>query len=336
MGETVFAVALPIAEPALALLREAGETRVADRNIAGDHDALTDFAHGADALITSLGARLDGPFVDALGPRLRCIANIAVGYDNLAVEEINSRGVVMTNTPGVLTDSTADLTIALMLGITRRIGEAERLVRTGRPWKFELDFMLGSSLDGKLLGVVGLGDIGRAAAASARALAMRIQYFNRGRLAPELEAPLAARRVELAELVETSDVISLHCPLTAETRHLIGAAELAAMKPTAYLINTARGAVVDEAALAAALRSGEIAGAGLDVYENEPDLHPGLLPLENVMLLPHLGSATVEARERMAVLAARNAIEVAAGRPAITPIGRLSQAPAGASGPGAV
>ena len=322
MADPLFAVAHPIPETALALLREAGEVRLGAEPGPIPPAQLAELARDADALITLLYDRVDAALLDAIADRsrLRVVANVAVGYDNVDVAELNRRGILFTNTPGVLTDATADLAMALILSLTRRLGEGERLIRAGREWSWGLDFMLGTSLRGKTLGVVGLGQIGAATARRARAFGMEIAYTNRHRAAPELERELAARRLPLAELLATADILTLHCPLTAETHHLIDAHALARMKPTAYLINASRGPVVDEPALAAALARGEIAGAGLDVYEHEPRVNPDLLGMEDVVLAPHLGSATTETREAMAVLAARNAIEVCAARPPLTPV----------------
>jgi glyoxylate reductase len=220
----------------------------------------------------------------------------------------------------VLTDATADIAFALILMATRRLGEGERLIRTGVPWSFNMFFLLGTSVQGKTLGIVGLGQIGTATARRARAFGMEVVYSGRRAADAALEQELGARRVDLDELLATSDVVSLHCPLTEETRHLIDGARLRQMKPSAYLVNTTRGPVVDEGALAEALRDGVIAGAGLDVFEKEPEVHPGLLELENVVLIPHLGSATIETRTAMAVLAARNAIAVLDGVDPPTPV----------------
>ncbi|HEY1854849.1 MAG TPA: NAD(P)-dependent oxidoreductase, partial [Solirubrobacterales bacterium] len=226
----------------------------------------------------------------------------------------------VSNTPGVLDDATADLAMALLLAASRRLGEGERLIRAGRPWAWGLDFMLGRDLRGKRLGIVGLGAIGGRVARRARAFGIEIAYANRHPAEPALVAELGAERLELDELLASSDFVSLHTPLSAETRGLISAERLARMKPEAILVNTARGAVVDEAALAAALREGRLAAAALDVYEHEPQVHPELLERENVVLLPHLGSATVETREAMAVLAARNAVAALRGEPLPTPV----------------
>jgi glyoxylate reductase len=228
--------------------------------------------------------------------------------------------VVATNTPGVLVDATADIAMALILMSTRRLGEAERMVREGGSWSWSMFFMLGTGLQGKTLGIVGLGQIGAATARRARAFGMRIAYAGRRRADAALESELGAGMLDLDELLATADVVSIHTPLSDATRHLIDGRRLALMKPTAHLVNTSRGPVVDEAALAAALRDGTIAGAGLDVFEREPEIHPGLRGLENVVLIPHLGSATIETRTAMGVLAAENTVAVLAGRPPPTPI----------------
>jgi len=309
-----------IPDPALELLEEAGDVWVSphDRPLRTDELHLT--LLGADAAVTLLHDRVDGAFLDAAGPGLRVVANVAVGYDNVDVAACARRGVVCTNTPGVLTDATADLALALILASTRRLGEAERMVRAGGTWSWSMFFMLGSGLQGKTLGIVGLGQIGTATARRARAFGMRIAYSGRREAVAALEAELEATRLDLDELLATADVVSIHCPLSDATRHLIDARRLSLMKPTAHLINCARGPIVDEAALAHALRDGTIAGAGLDVFEHEPAIEPGLFELENVVLLPHLGSATIETRTAMGVLAARNAVAVLAGEPPLTPI----------------
>ena len=276
---------------------------------------------GADAVVSLLTERIDAELLDAAGPQLKVVANVAVGYDNIDVPACTERGVVATNTPGVLTDATADIAFGLILMATRRLGEGERLIRSGREWKWGMFFLLGSGLQGKTLGVVGMGGIGQATARRARAFGMEIVYQSRSEIDPGIAAELGARRVELDELLTVSDVVSLHCPYGPATHHLIGAEQLAAMQDSAYLVNTARGPIVDEAALASALREGRIAGAGLDVYEHEPRVHPELRELDNVVLLPHLGSATVETRTAMAVLAAENVLAVLGGQRPPTPIG---------------
>jgi glyoxylate reductase len=315
-----FAVTNRIPEAALEALREAGEVRIDERDEALPREDLLALVAGADAILTLLHDRVDEELLVTAGPQLRCVANVAVGYDNVDLEAAVRRGVVVANTPGVLDDATADLTLALILAATRRIAEGDRLIRSARPWIWGMHFMLGSGLRGKRLGIVGLGGIGRRVAERARAFGMEIAYHSRHEAPADATAALEAERMPLRRLLAEADVLSLHCPLTPETHHLIGAAELAAMKPSAVLVNAARGPVVDERALAEALAAGTIAAAGLDVYEHEPHVEPVLLGLDNVVLTPHLGSATVETRTAMAVLAARNAISVLRGQGALTPV----------------
>jgi glyoxylate reductase len=268
----------------------------------------------AHALVTMLTEQVDAALLDA-APNLKVVANVAVGYNNIDVAAARARGVVVTNTPDVLTEAVADFTWALILAITRRLSEGERVVRRGA-WKgWAFDYMLGTELRGKQLGLVGLGRISRAVAARAGVFGMRVAFSSRSDQTLE-----GASRLTLDALLNTSDVVSLHVPLTPDTRHLIDQRALARMKRSAYLINTARGPVVDEAALAWALQQHLIAGAALDVYEHEPAIHADLLPLENVLLVPHLGSGTVETRTAMADLAVENVVAVLSGRPALTPI----------------
>jgi glyoxylate reductase len=301
-------------EPALRALRDSGaDVWVSPEDRALSAAELHAAARGADALVTMLHDRVDDDLLAAAGPQLRVVANVAVGYDNVDLDAARRHGVTITNTPGVLTDATADLAIALLLAITRRLGEGERRIRSGVPWAWSIDFMLGRGLRGKTLGIVGYGEIGRATAARARAFGMEVIHTRRS-------AGAAPGRVGLDELLERSHAVSLHCPLTPETRHLIDADALARMRGDAYLVNTARGPIVDEAALAAALREGAIAGAALDVFEHEPEVHPDLVVLDNVVLVPHLGSATLETRTAMAELAAANAIAVLAGDEPPTPV----------------
>ncbi len=267
---------------------------------------------GTQGLVSMFNDRIDRAVIDA-GSDLRVIATVAVGYNNIDVAAARERGIVVTNTPDVLTEATADLAWALVMDLTRRVSEGDRLVRRGA-WKgWAFDFMLGSGLRGKQLGVVGFGRIGRAVAARAEAFGMRIVHSG-------AQAGGGIGSIPLDRLLATSDVVTLHCPLTPETTHLINQKSLARMKRNAYLINTARGPVVDEAALAWALKNRIIAGAALDVYENEPAVHPDLMSLENIVLAPHLGSATTETRTAMADLAVRNVVAVLSGAPAITPV----------------
>ena len=278
-------------------------------------DELVQRVAGKQALIALITDQIDRGVIEA-GTDLRIIANVAVGYNNIDIATARARGIVVTNTPDVLTDATADFAFALILAITRRLGEAERIVRAGRWQRWAFDFLLGTELRGKQLGIVGYGRIGRAVAARGAAFGMRIAYVPRASSAHSAEA----ESMPLDRLLATSDVVSLHVPLTPETRHLIDQPALARMKRNAFLINTARGPVVDEPALAWALKNRIIAGAALDVYEDEPTIHPDLLTLENVVLSPHIGSATTETRTAMADLAIRNVVAVLSGQPPLTPV----------------
>ena len=273
--------------------------------------------HGIVCLLTE---RVDQEVLRAAGRLLRVVANVAVGYNNLDVPAINEHGVVATNTPGVLTDATADIALALILMTTRRLGEGERIIRSGEPWKWAMSFHLGTGIVGKRLGIVGLGAIGQALALRARACGMTITYSNRRPVDLDVATALGAQFVPLDELVATSDVVSIHCPYSQQTHHLFDADLLARMRPDAFLVNTARGPIVDETALVVALEQKLIAGAGLDVFEHEPSVHPGLVNRDDVVLLPHLGSATVETRTAMAVLAVRNCLAVLNDQPPLTPI----------------
>lgn len=304
----------------LDLLRRHHEVTAWDEDRAITRTELLEFVRNADGLVTLLTEKVDSELLDAAGPNLKVVANVAVGYNNIDVAACADRGVVATNTPGVLTEATADTAFALMLMATRRLGEGERVIRSGTPWQWGMFYLLGSGIQGKVLGIVGAGAIGIAMARRAKAFGMSVIYTGPTALAPEVEAELGARRVDFGELLRTSDVISLHCPYLPETHHLIGTPELAKMKATAFLINSARGPIINESALVEALRQRQIAGAGLDVFEFEPAVHEGLLELDNVVLLPHLGSATNETRTAMAVLAADNAVAVLAGKPAITAV----------------
>jgi glyoxylate reductase len=269
---------------------------------------------GKQALMSLLTDRIDAEVLDA-GPDLKIVANIAVGYNNIDLDACRARGVVATNTPDVLTNACADFTWALILGITRRLGEGERELRRG-DWKgWALDHLLGMELRGKQLGIVGVGRIGRAVVEKAPAFGMTVAYTDQG---PQ-DLP-NAEFMTLDRLLATSDIVSLHCPLLPETRHLIDRKALAKMKRSAYLINTSRGPVVDESALAWGLKERLITGAALDVYEEEPKVHADLIGLPNVMLIPHLASATTETRTAMADLAASNVIAVLSGRPPVTPL----------------
>jgi glyoxylate reductase len=311
-----------VPEAAVRVLREVAEVEVRTQDRPLTREELHAAVRGAHGVVAMLHDRVDAEFVEAAGPQLEVVANVAVGHDNIDLSAVTSRGVAVTNTPGVLTDATADLAFGLLLMVTRRLGEGERLLRSRTPWNFHLGFMLGTGLQDKTLGIIGLGGIGRALARRARAFGMRIAYSGRRRAPAEVEAELDAHHLTQDELLRTADVVSLHCPLTEQTRHLIDAAALRSMKSTAVLVNTSRGPVVDEKALAAALREGAIAGAALDVFENEPAVEPALLELDNVAMAPHLGSATTETRTAMAELAARNVAAVLTGHPALTAVGK--------------
>lgn len=306
--------------PAVEMLREVGEVHVCEQPRPLESAELHEAVRGAHAVVSMVHDRIDGELADAAGPQLRVVANVAVGHDNIDVDALVQRGVLVTNTPGVLTDATADLAMGLLLAVTRRLGEGERLLRSREPWSFHLSFMLGTGLQGKTLGIVGLGEIGQAVARRARAFGMRIAYTGRNRVDEQVETELDARYLSMADLLRESDVVSLHCPLTERTRHLIDEEALGLMRSSAVLVNTSRGPVVDEKAVARALHEGRIAGAALDVFEAEPAVEPSLLELDNVALAPHLGSATTETRTAMGELAARNVVDVLAGRDAPTPV----------------
>ncbi len=303
-----------IAASALQSLGESGEVELATAGL--DADGLRRAVSGRDAIVALMTDRIDDRVLAAAGQSLKIVANVAVGFDNIDVEAARARGVVVTNTPDVLTGAVAEFTWGLILAVTRRISEGERLIRRG-DWKgWALDFMLGTELTGKTLGIVGAGRIGRAVAARAGAFGMRVLFTGRAPDGAVDRHPVVA----LDDLLQASDVVSLHVPLRSDTRHLIDRRAIESMKRTAYLVNTSRGPVVDEAALAVALRQGRLAGAALDVFEREPLVHPDLLPLDNVVLVPHLGSATRETRTAMAELAAANVVAVLAGQPPLTPV----------------
>jgi len=260
------------------------------------------------ALADGVVCQLTDPMTSAVvaaAPRLKVISQVAVGYDNVDVAAATARGVLVTNTPGVLTEATADLTFALLLAAARRLPEAERFLRGGQWRRWDVDLLCGHDVHGRTIGVVGLGRIGQAVARRARGFGMRVLYAGRRAAAPELERELAATRVPLDTLLAESDYVSLHVPLTDETRHMISVGQLCAMRRNAVLINTSRGAIVDERALIAALEEGLIGGAALDVFEHEPAVPEPLLALPNVVLLPHVGSAVTSVRAQMCAIAAR-------------------------------
>jgi len=262
---------------------------------------------GVDGLLSLLTDRIDAELLDTAGPQLKIVANYAVGYDNVDIKAATERGVLITNTPGVLTEATADHAWALLFGIARRLSESEKYLRAGKFSGWGPLMFLGGDITGRTLGLVGAGRIGQEFALKSRSFRMQVLYTDEINN-PVLEKEIGARRVTLEELLRESDFVSLHVPLLPGTRHLMNAATLRQMKKTAYLINTSRGPVIDEAALAEALRHGTIAGAALDVFEHEPAVHPDLLELDNVLLTPHIASATIETRSKMATMAANNLI----------------------------
>ena len=290
------------------------DLRVSEEPPRSEQELIRLFA-GASAAITLLSNQVTDRVL-ASSPSLKIVANYAVGFDNIDVASAQRHGVVVTNTPGVLTAATADLTMALILGVTRRVIEGHSMVAAGEFAGWAPSLLLGNSLEGKLLGVVGMGRIGSEVARRAQSFGMEIIFANRS----DPEAGTPGRRTSLDQLIESSDIITIHAPLNEESRGLFDERRLGAMKRGAYLINTARGPIVDESALAAVLRDGHLAGAGLDVYENEPAVDPGLIELDNVILLPHLGSATIETRSEMAAMVASDVARVLTGKPPENPV----------------
>jgi len=274
---------------------------------------------GRQGLVCQITDSIDSEVLAAC-PGLRVVSNVAVGYNNIDVAAATQRGVVVTNTPDVLTETTADFTWALLMATARRVAEADRYVREGRFTQWEFMVLLGGDVHGKTLGVVGLGRIGRAVARRALGFNMRVLYYDAGPVAASVERELSATRRDLASLLRESDFVTIHTPLLPETRHLIGAEALRSMKRTAYLVNASRGPVVDEAALAHALAEGWIAGAGLDVFEQEPKVHPDLIGRPNVVLAPHIASASHDTRLKMATLAVENCLAVLEHRTPPTPV----------------
>ncbi len=285
-----------------------------------DRDALVRALRSCDALGATVTDRIDGDMLADPARRAGMIGNFGVGFNHIDIDAARRCGVLVSNTPGVLTDATADLAMTLILMCARRAGEGERLLRAGAWQGWSPTSLLGTQVSGATLGIIGMGRIGEALARrAALGFGMRVLYHNRSR-APQAELALGATWVSLKTLLETADFVSLNCPSNAETHHLIDAEALVRMRPSAFLVNTARGDVVDEAALAEALRVGRIAGAGLDVYEHEPEVHSGLLSLENVVLLPHQGSGTAATREAMGNMAVANIRAFLDGRPIENPV----------------
>jgi len=302
-------VARELPEAAMKILAGCGELEVHRRETPLSKPELMERLGNKEALVCQLTQKVDAEVLQA-GKKLKLVANVAVGYDNIALKAATERGILVTNTPGVLDETTADFAWALLLAVARRVVEADRFARSGQ-WKgWDLLMMLGGDVHGKTLGIMGFGRIGQRVARRAQGFEMRVLYHDAQRAPEATERELRAQWVEKERLLRETDFVSLHVPLMPATRHMIGAQELGWMKPTAYLINTSRGPVVDEAALVAALNGKKIAGAGLDVFEEEPKIHPGLIGLPNVVLAPHIASASVETRTRMAVMAAENVTAV--------------------------
>lgn len=303
-----------IPQAGIDLLRQHATVEVNETDEPLSHEELCRRAGSVDALVTLLTDTVDRDVLAAGKGSLKIVANVAVGYDNVDVRAATDNGIMVTNTPGVLTDTTADFAWALLMAVARRIAEGQEVLKSGKFKGWGIMMLLGGDIHGKTLGLLGFGRIGQAVARRSAGFGMPILFYD-----PEIESSpvadeLGARRVDLVTLLRKSDFVSVHTPLLPETHHLIGREQLRTMKPTAYLINTSRGPVVDEAALAEALKSNTIRGAALDVFENEPSVHPGLLEVDNVLITPHIASASTETRTRMATMAAENVIAALDGK----------------------
>jgi len=304
----------PILDPGPAILAEAAVVLAYPPNRPLDEASIRQAAEGCVGIVSQLMDPIRETVLST--PGLKCVSNVAVGFDNVDVAAATSHKVMVTNTPGVLDDSTADFAFTLLMATARRIVEADSFTRSGRFRGWAIDMMLGQDIFGATLGIVGVGRIGRGVAHRAKGFNMRVLYYDPQPLPREAEEQLGATRVDLGRLIAESDFISIHVPLTQETHHLFSTQQFNQMKRNAVLVNTSRGPVVDEAALVEALKGRKLAGAGLDVYEREPAVHPGLTPMPNVVLAPHIASATVRTRSEMSAMAARNmATAVRGGRP---------------------
>jgi glyoxylate reductase len=315
-------VTRPIQQEAIDLLKEHFDVTMNPEDRVVERDILLKAVEDVDALLCLINDTVDKEVISR-AKKVRIIANYGVGYNNIDVPEATKRGIIVTNTPGVLTDATADLAWGLLLAAARRIVESDKYTRAGRYESWSPTLLLGRSVAGKTLGIIGAGRIGRAVAKRSLGFDMKLLYHNRRR-DEELERELNARWVDKDTLLKESDFISLHVPLTDETRHMIGRREFEVMKDTAVLVNTSRGPVVDEKALVEALRKKLIWAAGLDVYEREPEVEEGLKELDNVVLASHIGSATIEARISMAMMAAQNVVSVLKGGKPITPVNEIT------------
>ena len=316
-------VARPMFEEVLDSLRQHFEVTDNQADLLFTPDELAHKLQGQAGAITTGTERIDAPLLAAC-PQLKVVANMAVGFNNFDVPAMTAAGVQATNTPDVLTETTADFGFALLMATARRLTESEHFLRAGQWTKWRYDMFAGAEVHGSTLGIIGMGRIGQGIARrAAHGFGMSVIYHNRSRLSPDLEAQCKARYVSKSELLQTADHVMLVVPYSAESHHTIGAAELAQMKPTASLVNIARGGIVDDAALAQALKARRIAGAGLDVFEGEPQVHPELLKLQNVVLTPHIASATVKTRMAMAQLAADNLIAYLVRGQALTPLNNV-------------
>jgi glyoxylate reductase len=298
----------------MAVVAERFDADVWDGDMAMPRDQLLDRIRGKVGAITLLTEKVDAELLDAAGDQLKIVANYAVGFDNIDVPECTKHGVLATNTPEVLTETTADTAWSLLMAAARRVPEGDRFLRSRTPWIWGPEMLLGQDVHGKILGIVGFGRIGQAVARRGRGFGMPVLYYDVFRPSSEVEEALDAEYRDLDGLLAESDFVSIHVALTPETRHLFGPQQFRRMKPTAVLVNTSRGPVIDEGALVEALRAGELFAAGLDVFENEPEVHPGLLELDNAAVIPHLGSATVETRDAMGLLAVDNVVAALEGR----------------------
>ena len=305
----------PILDPGPAILAEAGEVVAYPAGQPLDEASIRRAAEGCVGIMSQLMDPIRETVLST--PGLKIVSNVAVGFDNIDVPTATAHKVMVTNTPGVLDDATADFAFTLLMAAARRIVEADSFTRQGRFRGWAIDMMLGADVHGATLGLIGVGRIGRGVAHRAKGFNMRVLYYDPQPLPPDAERELNAARVDLGRLLAESDFVSVHVPLTQQTQHLLSTPQFAQMKRSAILINTSRGPVVDEAALVEALNAKKIAGAGLDVYEREPAVHPGLIPMPNVVLAPHIASATVRTRSEMSAMAARNmATAIRGGRPA--------------------
>jgi glyoxylate reductase len=304
----------PFLDPGPAILAEAGDVILYPADGPLDEASIRQAAEGCTGIVSQLMDPIRETVLST--PGLKVVSNVAVGFDNIDVATATAHKVMVTNTPGVLDDSTADFAFTLLMATARRIVEADSFTRQGQFKGWAIDMILGADVFGATLGLIGVGRIGRGVAHRAKGFNMRVLYYDPHPLPPDAEQQLGAIRVDLSRLLAESDFVSVHVPLTPETQHLLSTPQFSQMKPTAILINTSRGPVVDEAALVEALQAKRIAGAGLDVYEREPAVHPGLIVMPNVVLAPHIASATVRTRSEMSAMAARNmATAVRGGRP---------------------